>query len=63
MDITKKEFKRLAIQYARELQHEDFSAIKYLVGALVDLIDLEKTDQTKLADLVEQLEDLFDEEY
>lgn len=61
MNITNKQLKQLSIQFARELQHEDFDAIKYLIGELVDLIDLKNTDQTKLADLVEQLEDLFDE--
>lgn len=59
MTITNTELKKLTIHYWRALQHEDFDAIKYLVSELVDLIDLEKTDQTKLADLVEQLEDNF----
>lgn len=63
MIITNKELKRLTIKYWRDLQYEDFDSIKYLVGELVDLINLEQTDQTKLAELVEQLEDHADEDW
>ena len=62
MTVTNEELKQLAIKFWRDLQYEDFDAIQYLVNDLVDLIDFERVDQEKLAELVEQLEDHADED-